>query len=66
MPANRQFAENNPGTGNGVREIRCNDAPQSKPLVPSAEHNALHIAQQMEKELDALNAHLLDPTPRLF
>lgn len=28
--------------------------------------DALHIAQQMEKELDALNAHLLDPTPRLF
>lgn len=24
------------------------------------------IAQQMEKELDALNAHLLDPTPKLF
>ena len=31
-------------------------------------HNtdALKIAQQMEKELDALNAHLLDQTPRLF
>lgn len=28
--------------------------------------DALHIAQQMEKELDALNAHLLDPIPRLF
>lgn len=28
--------------------------------------DALHIAQQMEKELDALNAHLLDPTPKLF
>lgn len=28
--------------------------------------DALHTAQQMEKELDALNAHLLDPTPRLF
>lgn len=28
--------------------------------------DALKIAQQMERELDALNAHLLDPTPRLF
>lgn len=31
-------------------------------------HNldALRIAQQMEKELDKLNALLLDPTPKLF
>lgn len=29
-------------------------------------HDALNTARQMEKELDALNAHLLDPTPRLF
>ena len=29
-------------------------------------YNALNTARQMEKQLDALNAHLLDPTPRLF
>ena len=31
-------------------------------------HNvdALNTARQMEKELDKLNAHLLDPNPRLF
>ena len=29
-------------------------------------HEALNTARQMEKELDKLNAHLLDPTPRLF
>mgnify|MGYP006874656793 CR=1 FL=1 len=31
-------------------------------------HNrdALNTAKKMEKELDALNARLLDPTPRLF
>lgn len=29
-------------------------------------HDALNTAKKMEKELDALNAHLLDPTPRLF
>ena len=29
-------------------------------------HDALNTARQMEKELDALNAHLLDPNPRLF
>lgn len=29
-------------------------------------HDALNTARQMEKELDALNARLLDPTPRLF
>ena len=27
---------------------------------------ALKAAQEMEKELDALNAYLLDPTPKLF
>ena len=26
----------------------------------------LDLCKDMEKELDALNAHLLDPTPRLF
>ena len=26
----------------------------------------LELAKRMEKELDALNAQLLDPTPRLF
>jgi len=32
------------------------------------EHNydALNAARKMERELDALNAHLLDPNPRLF
>ena len=29
-------------------------------------HDALNTARQMEKELDALNARLLDLTPRLF
>ena len=29
-------------------------------------HDALNTAKKMEKELDALNARLLDPTPRLF
>lgn len=31
-------------------------------------HNfaALQMARKLEKELDALNAHLLDPTPKLF
>lgn len=29
-------------------------------------YDALKIARKMEKELDALNAHLLDPTPKLF
>ena len=28
--------------------------------------DALEISRKMEKELDELNAHLLDPTPRLF
>ena len=28
--------------------------------------DALEISRKMEKELDALNARLLDPTPRLF
>lgn len=27
---------------------------------------ALEISRSMEKELDALNARLLDPTPKLF
>lgn len=27
---------------------------------------ALKISQEMEKELDKLNAYLLDPTPKLF
>lgn len=29
-------------------------------------HDALNAARQMEKSLDALNASLLDPTPKLF
>ena len=29
-------------------------------------NDALNAAKKMEKELDALNARLLDPTPRLF
>ena len=29
-------------------------------------YDALNTARQMEKELDALNAYLLNPTPRLF
>lgn len=28
--------------------------------------DALEASKQMEKELDKLNAHLLDPTPKLF
>ncbi len=29
-------------------------------------YDSLETARKMEKELDALNAHLLDLTPRLF
>ena len=28
--------------------------------------DALEASKRMEKELDALNEHLLDPTPKLF
>ena len=28
--------------------------------------DVLELSKRMEKELDALNAHLLDPTPKLF
>ena len=60
-----------------LQEITPEQAAEYVRFVATMRHNqnrwfrlrnidALHIAQQMEKELDALNAHLLDPTPRLF
>ena len=60
-----------------LQEITPNQAAEYVKLVATMRHNqnrwfrlrnfeALKIAQQMEKELDALNARLLDPTPRLF
>lgn len=60
-----------------LQEITPEQAAEYVRYVATLRHNqnrwfrlrnvdALHIAQDMEKELDALNAHLLDPTPRLF
>ena len=60
-----------------LQEITPEQASEYVRFVATMRHNqnrwfrlrnvdALHTEQQMEKELDALNAHLLDPTPRLF
>ena len=60
-----------------LQEITPNQAAEYVRFVATMRHKqnrwfrlrnfeALKIAQQMEKELDALNARLLDPTPRLF
>ena len=60
-----------------LQEITPEQAAEYVRFVATMRHNqnrwfrlrnidALHIAQQMEKELDKLNAHLLDPTPKLF
>ena len=60
-----------------LQEITPEQAAEYVRFVATMRHNqnrwfrlrnvdALHTAQQMEKQLDALNAHLLDPTPRLF
>ena len=60
-----------------LQEITPEQAAEYVRFVATMRHNqnrwfrlrnvdALHTAQQMEKELDALNAHLLDPTPRVF
>ena len=60
-----------------LQEITPEQAAQYVRFVALMRHNqnrwfrlrkmdSLYIAQQMEKELDALNARLLDPTPKLF
>ena len=60
-----------------LAEITPAEARQYVEFVSTLRHNqrrwfnlhnydALQISRRMEKELDALNAHLLDTTPRLF
>lgn len=60
-----------------LQEITTEQAAEYIRFVATLRHNqnrwfklrnfdALRIAQQMEKELDTLNAYLLDPTPKLF
>lgn len=60
-----------------LQEITPEQAAEYVKFVATLRHNqnrwfnlhnydALKIAKEMEKQLDALNAHLLDPTPRLF
>ena len=60
-----------------LQKITSEEAEQYVRFVATLRHNqnrwfrlrnfdALRIAQDMEKQLDELNAHLLDPTPRLF
>ena len=60
-----------------LAEITPEQAAQYIQYVATMRHNqrrwfnlhnieALNTARQMEKELDKLNSHLLDPTPRLF
>jgi len=60
-----------------LQEITPEQAAEYIRFVATLRHNqnrwfklrnfdALRIAQEMEKELDTLNAYLLDPTPKLF
>ena len=60
-----------------LQEITPEQASEYIRFVATMRHNqnrwfklrnfdALRIAQEMEKELDTLNAYLLDPTPKLF
>ena len=60
-----------------LQEITTEQAAEYVRFVATLRHNqnrwfklhnfdALEISRRMEKELDALNARLLDPTPRLF
>ena len=60
-----------------LQEITPEQAAEYVRYVATLRHNqnrwfklrafdALDISREMEKELDALNANLLDPTPRLF
>jgi len=60
-----------------LAEITPDEAREYVQFVATLRHNqrrwfnthkpdALQISRKMEKELDALNAHLLDTTPRLF
>lgn len=60
-----------------LQEITPEQAAEYVRFVATMRHNqnrwfrlrnidALKTAQQMEKELDTLNAYLLDPTPKLF
>ena len=39
---------------------------QQRRYFSTRKSDALEASKAMEKELDALNAHLLDPTPKLF
>lgn len=39
---------------------------QQRRYFATRKPDALEASKQMEKELDRLNAHLLDPIPRLF
>lgn len=65
-----------PQIGN-LKEITPEQAAEYVRFVATMRHNqnrwfnlhnydALNLACKMEKELDKLNAHLLDPTPKLF
>lgn len=60
-----------------LNEITPDEAREYVQFVATLRHNqrrwfnlhnydALQISRKMEKELDALNAHLLDTTPKLF
>jgi hypothetical protein len=60
-----------------LQEITTEQAAQYIRYVATMRHNqnrwfrlrntdALELSRKMEKEIDALNARLLDPTPRLF
>ena len=60
-----------------LQEITPEQALEYVKFVATMRHNqrryfatrnpeVLELTKQMEKELDELNAHLLDPTPKLF
>lgn len=60
-----------------LQEITPEQVKQYVQYVATMRHNqnrwfrlrnpdALEISRRMEKELDTLNAHLLDPQPKLF
>lgn len=60
-----------------LQEITLEQAAEYVRFVATMRHNqrryfttrnadVLELSKRMEKELDALNARLLDPTPRLF
>lgn len=60
-----------------LQEITPEQAAEYVKFVATMRHNqrryfatrnsgVLELSKRMEKELDALNAHLLDPQPKLF